>query len=74
MDKETEQKIEDEVRKQLEDATVRGMAIGARSVGTVIYNIVSPLTRNNTKNDMWRALKEVERYCKPKNADENKLD
>lgn len=53
------QKLEEELNKQY----LKGLAVGCKSVSGVIYNKVKNVSRNSTKNDLIRVIKDIVKFC-----------
>lgn len=63
MTKEQEELFEGELKKQIENATLRGMGIGAKSISAAIYEKVKVDTTKMSKNDVVRILKDIKKFC-----------
>jgi len=63
MNKEQEELFEQKLNEELEKAKIQGMAIGCKSVSKVIYDKINNISRNFTKNDLIRIIKDVQKFC-----------
>ena len=55
--------FENKLKEELEKARLQGMSIGMKSVSGVIYEKVKNISRNNTKNDLLRVIKDIKSFC-----------
>lgn len=63
MNDENLKEIEEKVSESIKDATTRGMAIGAKTMSQVIYNKSGNVNRHTSKGDMYRIIKEINKFC-----------
>lgn len=70
MDQEQEKKLQELFAKELEKARLKGMMVGAATVSQMIFEKVKNVSRDATKNDLLRIIKDVRTFCeKGLNAD-----
>lgn len=57
--------FENKLKEELEKARLQGqgMSIGMKAVSGVIYEKVKNVSRNNTKNDLLRVIKDIKSFC-----------
>lgn len=55
--------LEDTYKEQLEKATLRGIAVGSKSISKVIYDKLKNVDRSYSKNDLIRVIKDLKKFC-----------
>ena len=63
MTPEQEKQFEEKLKEELEKVRLQGIGIGAKSISGVIYDKVKDVSRNNTKNDLLRVVKDIKKFC-----------
>ena len=63
MTPEQEKIFEDKLKDELEKARLRGMSIGMKAITGVVYDKVKNVSRDNTKNDLLRVVKDIKKFC-----------
>lgn len=58
-----QKELEDNLKEQIEKATVRGMGIGSKAISKVIYDKIKNIDRKYSKNDLLRVIKELKEFC-----------
>ena len=58
-----QKELEDNLKEQIEKATVRGMGIGSKAIFKVIYDKIKNIDRKYSKNDLLRVIKELKEFC-----------
>lgn len=63
MTQEQEKLFEDKLKEELEKSRIQGISIGMKAVSKVIYDKIVNVSREYSKNDLLRAIKDVKNFC-----------
>ena len=63
MTPEQEKIFENKLKEELGKARLQGMSIGMKSISGVVYDKVKNVSRDNTKNDLLRVVKDIKKFC-----------
>lgn len=63
MTSEQEKQFEDKLKEELEKARLQGMSIGMKTISKVIYDKVVNVSREQSKNDLLRVVKDIKSFC-----------
>lgn len=63
MTPEQEKQFEDKLKEELEKARLQGMSIGIKTISKVVYDKVVNVSREHSKNDLLRVVKDIKSFC-----------
>jgi DNA topoisomerase VI subunit A len=63
MTDEQQQLFEQQLKEQLEKARLQGLSVGAKTFTKIIYDKTASVTKQSSKNDLLRVLKDIRTFC-----------
>ena len=63
MTPEQEKIFEDKLKEELEKARLQGLGIGMKTISKVVYDKVVNVSREHSKNDLLRVVKDIKSFC-----------
>ena len=63
MTPEQEKQFEDKLKEELEKARLQGMSIGMKTISKVVYDKVVNVSREQSKNDLLRVVRDIKSFC-----------